>query len=616
MTKKQKRNLYRILLSLGLFILCLVLPFPENGPGQLFAFLVPFILCGWDVLRDAFLNIIHGQVLDEKFLMTAASVGSFALGEYTEAVAVMLFYQVGEWFQGIAVGRSRKNIAALMDIRPDTARVLRGGEEEEVSPDEVAAGEEIVVRPGERVPLDGVILEGAASVDTAALTGESAPRDLGVSDTVLSGSINLSGVIRVRTTSAADESTVSRILELVENATDKKAPVENFITRFSRIYTPAVVISAVLLACVPPLFFSGVWADWIYRALTFLVVSCPCALLVSVPLSFFGGIGGASRHGILIKGAGYMEVLAKIRTAVFDKTGTLTRGSFAVTDVHPSGVTPAELIDLAALAEAHSSHPIALSILAAHEGHIDRGRVTSIEEISGLGIRATIDGKDVLAGSSRLMDRFGVAWRLCGEDRGTVIHMAADGEYLGHIIISDSLKEDAPEALDKLRAMGVEKVVVLTGDTREAAEHALRDVKADLVVPQLLPQDKVARVEGLLSPGKPLCFVGDGINDAPVLVRADLGIAMGAMGSDAAIEAADIVLMDDSLSRLPLAMAFARKTMSVVRQNIAFSLAVKGAVLLLGALGVTGMGLAVFADVGVLCLVILNAMRCLKAPRV
>ncbi len=615
MTKKQKRELARILTALGLFISCLIIPFGENRTLRLLAFLVPCILCGWDVWRDAALNIVHGQVFDEKFLMAAASLGSFILGEYTEAVAVMLFYQVGEWFQGIAVGRSRRNIARLMDIRPDVAHVIRGGEETDVDPEEVAVGEELVVRPGERVPLDGVILEGAASVDTAALTGESAPRDLGVSDTVLSGSIDLSGVIRMRTTSLSEESTVSRILELVENATDKKAPVENFITRFSRIYTPAVVLSAVLLACIPPLFFGGVWREWIYRALTFLVVSCPCALLVSVPLSFFGGIGGAGRHGILIKGAGYMEVLAKVKTAVFDKTGTLTEGSFSVTDIHPSGVTPAELIDLAALAEAHSTHPIALSILAAHEGHIDKKRITSIEEIGGLGIRAVIDGREVLAGNSRLMDRFGIEWRLCREDSGTVIHMAADGIYLGHIIISDSVKKDAAVTLDRLREMGVRKIVVLTGDTREAAAHALRGLKTDLVVPELLPGDKVARVEELLSADPPVCFVGDGINDAPVLMRSDLGIAMGALGSDAAIEAADIVLMDDSLPKLPLAMAIAKKTMTVVRENIIFSLGVKGAVLVLGALGITGMGMAVFADVGVLCLVILNAMRCLRTPR-
>ena len=616
MSKKQKRNLCRILVSLGLLGLCLVIPFGENKILRFAAFLVPYLVCGWDVLRDAALNIIHGRVLDEKFLMAVASLGSFALGETTEAVAVMLFCQAGEWFQGIAVGRSRKSVAQLMDIRPDTARVLRNGEEQSVAPEEVEVGEEIVIRPGERVPLDGVILEGATSVDTAALTGESAPRDLGVSDMILSGSINLTGVVRVRSTASAEESTVSRILELVENATDKKAPVENFITRFSRVYTPAVVAAAVLLAVVPPLILSGSWNDWIYRALTFLVVSCPCALLVSVPLSFFGGIGGASRQGILVKGAGYMETLAKIRTAVFDKTGTLTRGCFEVTDVHPSGVSPAVLIDLAALAEAHSSHPIAQSILRAHEGHIDRDRISSIEELGGMGIRAVIDGKTVLAGNSRLMERFGIPWSLCGGDGGTVIHIAADGEYLGHILISDKIKEDAPAALDRLRGLGVEKIAVLTGDTAEAAAHALRDLRTDLVIPELLPQDKVAKVEELLSPGKPLCFIGDGINDAPVLVRADLGIAMGAMGSDAAIEAADVVLMDDSLSRLPLAMAIARKTMRIVKQNIIFSLAVKGAVLLLGALGVTGMGMAVFADVGVLCLVILNAMRCLRCPKI
>ncbi len=615
MTNKQKKNLARIGISLALFLLCLVLPLGERPVLRLCCFLVPYLLCGWDVVWSALVNIGHGQVFDEKFLMTVASIGSFALGEYTEGVAVMLFYQVGEWFQSLAVGRSRRSIAALMDIRPDTAVVLRDGQEEEVDPDEVETGEIILVRPGERIPLDGEVIEGRSSVDTAALTGESMPRDVSVSDPVLSGSINQSGVLKIRTSSPASESTVARILEMVENATDKKAPVENFITRFSRVYTPAVVFSALLLALVPPLFTGGDFSRWIHRALTFLVVSCPCALLVSVPLSFFGGIGGASSRGILIKGAGFMETLAKVRTCVFDKTGTLTKGTFEVTDVHPERITAAELIDIAALAEAHSTHPIAASILRAHEGHIDKRRIQSVEEVSGMGIRAVIDGRTILAGNTRLMESEQIPWKICAEDRGTVIHIADSGRYLGHLIISDRLKPEAGEALARLRTLGTEKVIVLTGDTAAAAESALKGLPIDRAIPELLPQDKVKELQALMAEGGPVLFAGDGINDAPVLVQADLGVAMGALGSDAAIEAADVVLMDDSLQKLPDAISIARKTMRVVRQNIVFSLAVKAAVLVLGALGITGMGLAVFADVGVLCLVILNAMRCLHVAR-
>ena len=612
MSKKQKKNLIRILIALALFLACLIIPFPASAPYlRLIAFLVPYLICGWDVVWSALCNIAHGQVFDEKFLMMIASAGSFVLGEYVEAAAVMLFYQVGEWFQSIAVGKSRRNIAALMDIRPDTATVLRDGTETEVDPEEVEVGETIVVKPGEKVPLDGVILEGTTSLDTAALTGESMPRDVGVSDPVLAGSINVSSVIRVRTTSEAGESTVSKILELVENATDKKAPVENFITRFSRVYTPAVVISAVLLAVLPPLFGLGTFAEWIHRALTFLVVSCPCALLVSVPLSFFGGIGGASRQGILIKGAGYMETLARVKTAVFDKTGTLTKGTFAVTDVHTSGATRAELMDLAALAEAHSSHPIAASILRAHEGHIDKSRIETVEELSGMGIRAVIDGVEILAGNARLMEQYNVSWNLCEHDHGTIIHVAKGRQYLGHIIISDELKEDTAEALSAIKTLGVERIVILTGDNRDTAEAMLKTLPADKVVSELLPDQKVAEVEKLLEGPRPLCFVGDGINDAPVLTRADVGIAMGGLGSDAAIEAADIVLMDDQPSKLSRAISVCRKTMRIVKENIIFSLAVKALVLILGALGITGMGTAVFADVGVLCLVILNAMRAL-----
>ena len=490
MTKKQKRNLVRIGIALGLFLVCLVLPLEKSSPLRLCCFLVPYLLCGWDVLWNAAVNIAHGQVFDEKFLMAVASLGSLALGEYTEAVAVMLFYQVGEAFQSFAVGRSRQSIAALMDIRPDTAVVLRDGRETEVDPEEVAVGETLLVRPGERIPLDGEVIEGRSSVDTAALTGESMPRDVSVSDQVLSGSINLSGVLKVKTSSLASESTVARILEMVENATDRKAPVETFITRFSKVYTPAVVLIAVLLALVPPLVTGGSFSEWVRRALTFLVVSCPCALLVSVPLSFFGGIGGASSKGILIKGAGYMETLAKARTCVFDKTGTLTRGTFEVTDVHPEAVTTAELIDIAALAEAHSTHPIAASILRAHAGHIDRKRISAVEEISGMGIRAVIDGREILAGSSRLMDEKHIPWKKCPEDHGTIIHISDSGRYLGHIIISDSLKPNAARAMERLRGLGIRKIVVLTGDSASAAEHALKGLPVDRILPELLPQDK------------------------------------------------------------------------------------------------------------------------------
>ncbi len=607
MTKKQKRTLLRILLA-GLLLAAAAL-LPLEGLWKALAFAVPWLVIGWDVLRDAIRNILHGQVFDEKFLMALATVGAFAVGEYPEAAAVMLFYQIGEWFQSIAVGRSRKSIAALMDIRPEYAVVLRDGAEEEVDPEEVAVGETILIRPGERVPLDGTVLEGSGSLNTAALTGESLPVDVAPGDRVVSGSINLTGVLRVRAESAYENSTVARILELVENSAEKKAKVEGFITRFARWYTPCVVIGALLLALVPPLFVGG-WDDWIHRALIFLVVSCPCALVVSVPLSFFGGIGGASRAGILIKGANDLETLAKVDTVAFDKTGTLTRGVFQVDAVHPKELDPDALLDIAAAAESHSRHPVAESIVAAHGGHIDPKRLGAVTELAGLGLEAVVDGETFFVGNGKLMDKVGADWHEC-HLAGTVVHLSRGTEYLGHIVINDTLKPDAAPAIAALKRLGVTKAVLLTGDRKKVAETVAEQLGVDEVRAELLPEQKVEAVERLLAGGAKLAFVGDGINDAPVLARADLGIAMGAMGSDAAIESADVVLMDDKPSRLSLAVRIARKTMGIVRQNIVLALAVKFAILILGALGYADMWLAVFGDVGVLILAILNAMRCL-----
>ena len=607
MTKKQKRTLLRILLA-GLLLLGAAL-LPAEGLWKALAYAVPWLVIGWDVLWGAIRNILRGQVFDEKFLMALATVGAFAVGEYPEAAAVMLFYQIGEWFQSVAVGRSRKSIAALMDIRPEFAVVLRDGEELEVDPEEVAVGETILIRPGERVPLDGTVLEGSGSLNTAALTGESMPVDVAPGDRVVSGSINLTGVLRVRAESAYENSTVARILELVENSAEKKARVEGFITRFARWYTPCVVIGAALLAFVPPLFVGG-WADWIHRALIFLVVSCPCALVVSVPLSFFGGIGGASRAGILIKGANDLETLASVDAVAFDKTGTLTRGVFQVDAVHPREIDPDALLDIAAAAESRSRHPVAESIVAAHGGHIDPSRLGAVTELAGLGLEAVVDGETFFVGNGKLMDRVGADWHEC-HLAGTVVHIAKGAEYLGHIVINDQLKPDAASAIASLKRLGVKKAVLLTGDRKKVAEAVAEQLGVDEVRAELLPEQKVEEVERLLAGGVKLAFVGDGINDAPVLARADLGIAMGAMGSDAAIESADVVLMDDKPSRLALAVRIARKTMGVVRQNIVLALAVKFAILILGALGYADMWLAVFGDVGVLILAILNAMRCL-----
>ena len=608
MTRRQKKTLWRIVAAAALTGAAALLP--VEGVWKALAFVVPYLVIGWDVLWSAVRNIAHGQVFDEKFLMAAATLGAFAIGEYPEAAAVMLFYQIGEWFQSVAVGRSRKSIAALMDIRPDFANVLRDGEEQQVDPEEVALGETIVVRPGERVPLDGVVLEGSGSVDTAALTGESMPADKTVGDTVLSGSINLTGLLKLRTSGVYAESTVARILELVENSAEKKARIEGVITRFARWYTPLVVISAVLLAVIPPLLFHGVWSDWIRRALIFLVVSCPCALVVSVPLSFFGGLGGASREGILIKGANYMEMLAKVDTIVFDKTGTLTQGRFAVDAIHPAEISAEELLDIAAAAESYSSHPVAESVVKAHEGDIDKSRIGEVKELAGLGVEAVVDGRVFSVGNGKLMDRVGADWHECHLP-GTVIHIAEGSRYMGHIVISDQLKPDAKEALQKLKTLGVKKTVMLTGDSEKAAKAVAETLGVDEVHAGLLPAQKVERVEALLDAGGCVAFVGDGINDAPVLSRADVGVAMGALGSDAAIESADIVLMDDKPSRLPLAIRLARRTMRIVHENIVFALAVKFGILILSAFGLTNMWWAVFGDVGVLILAILNAMRCM-----
>lgn len=611
MSKGQKIDLVRILLALVLWIVVWLLPL--DGYLKLIAFLVPYLVIGYDVLWSAVRNILHGQVFDENFLMAVASIGAFCVAQYPEAVAVLLFYQVGELCQGLAVGKSRKSIAALMDIRPDFARVLRDGKEETVDPQTVEVGETIIIKPGERVPLDAVVTKGESAVDTSALTGESLPCDKHVGDNVISGSINLNGLIEAKVRTAYAESTVSRVLDLVENSAAKKARAEAFITRFAKYYTPCVVIAAVLLAVLPPLILKQSFSEWITRALTFLVVSCPCALVISVPLSFFGGIGGASKLGILIKGANDLEALSKVDTVVFDKTGTLTQGRFEVTAVHAQEMSEAELLDIAALAESYSNHPIALSIIKAHGGHLDKSRVSSIEESSGYGVTAVIDGKKVSVGNDKLMHRAGVQWKDCHLP-GTTVHIAADGVYMGHIVISDTVKPDAKEAILALKNNGVRKTVMLTGDNKKNGEAVAAELGLDEAKTQLLPDEKVAAVEELLQqkPDKrTLAFVGDGINDAPVLARADVGIAMGALGSDAAIEAADIVLMDDRLTGLSKAMRISRKTMRIVHQNIVFSLLVKLAVLVLGALGIANMWFAVFADVGVMILAILNAMRAL-----
>ena len=612
MTTKQKRTLGRILLSLALFIAAYGFA-PAEGPWRLACFLAPYALIGWDILYKAARGILRGQVFDENFLMALATVGALCTGEYPEAVFVMLFYQVGEWFQGYAVGKSRSSISELMNIRPDYANIESNGGLERVDPDAVSVGDVIVIKAGEKIPLDGVVLTGKTSVDTAALTGESLPREVEPGDDVISGCVNLTGLIRVQVTRSFGQSTVSRILDLVENASAKKARAEQFITRFARIYTTAVVIAAALLALIPPLFLGG-WGDWLHRALIFLVISCPCALVISVPLSFFGGIGGASRKGVLVKGGNYLEAMAKAQIVVFDKTGTLTKGVFNVTAIHPDKVSEGQLLEMAAMAECYSDHPISRSLREAYGKEIDAAQVSEVEELSGRGVRARVNGRQVHAGNDKLMEEIGVKWHPCHRV-GTTVHVAVDGQYAGHIVISDEVKPDAAQAIRDLKAQGVEKTVMLTGDARAVGESVAQSLGLDQVHAQLLPADKVAQVEKLLSEkraGGTLIFVGDGINDAPVLSRADVGVAMGAMGSDAAIEAADIVLMDDQPGKIATAISIARKTMRIVRQNIAFALAVKFLVLVLGALGWVGMWAAVFADVGVSVLAILNAMRALR----
>ena len=631
LTRKQRKNLIRIIaaavLLIAVKILTAAVPVPAGIVWALY--LLPYAVIGWDILWKAVRNILNGQVFDENFLMALATVGAFGTGEYAEAVFVMLFYQVGELFQDYAVGKSRQSIAALMDIRPDVAN-LEGedGTLEEVDPEDVEVGAVIVVKPGERVPLDGQVLEGSSALDTAALTGESVPRDVGPGDTVISGCVNQSGLLRVQVTRPCEESTVSKILDLVENAGEKKASSENFITKFARYYTPCVVLAALALFLLPtialalipagslPAFLAGTgWTAWLHRALIFLVISCPCALVISVPLSFFGGIGGASKCGILVKGSNYLETLAQTETVVFDKTGTLTKGTFTVTAIHPeAGFTEGQILEYAALAEQFSDHPISQSLRAAYGKPIDAGRVSGVEEIAGHGVSAMVDGKAVSAGNSRLMERQKIAYHPC-ELPGTIVHVTADGVYAGHILISDLPKPEAKTLVEGLKAAGVKKTVMLTGDTEAAAKAVARDLGIDEYHAQLLPADKVERVESLLakkSPGAALAFVGDGINDAPVLTRADIGIAMGALGSDAAIEAADVVLMDDNPAKIAAAMRISRKTLRIVKQNIWFALGVKGAVLLLGAFGVATMWEAVFADVGVAFIAILNAMRCLQ----
>ena len=625
LSKKQRKMRNRILIAAALLILVKLLPL--TGWVRGLCCLAPYFIIGYDVLRKAALGIVNGQVFDENFLMALATVGAYATGEFDEAVFVMLFYQTGELFQDYAVGKSRTSIAALMDIRPDTANLETENGLETVDPEDVAVGSVIVVKPGERVPLDGTVLEGSSTLDTAALTGESLPRSIRVGDDIISGCVNLTGLLRVTVTKPCEESTVSKILELVENSSEKKAVSEQFITRFAKYYTPCVVYAAlalfliptVLLAVLPALpgFLAGtVWTDWLHRALTFLVISCPCALVISVPLSFFGGIGGASKCGILVKGGNYLEALAKADTVVFDKTGTLTKGTFAVSAVHPeAGFEADQVLEYAALAEQYSTHPIAVSLREACKSGMDRSRVANVEEIAGHGIMAEVDGKRVGVGNSRLMERQSVNWLPC-ELPGTIVHVTIDGFYAGHIVIADQPKPDAKEAIARLKAMGVKKTVMLTGDTKEVAHTVADALGLDEYHAELLPADKVARVEELLKQetGK-LAFVGDGINDAPVLTRADIGIAMGGLGSDAAIEAADIVLMDDQPTKIAAAIRIARKTVRIVRENIVFALTVKAVVLVMGALGKAPMWLAVFADVGVAFLAILNAMRCLYTEK-
>lgn len=622
MNKKQKKMLARILASAVLMIGLQFLP--VKGYIRFVLYLIPYLIIGYDILSKAFKGIKNRQPFDESLLMAVATVGAIVIalygdGDYTEAIAVMLFYQIGEWFQSYAVGKSRRNISDLMDIRPDYANIEVNGQLEQADPDEVEIGSVIIVRPGEKVPIDGIVMEGNSALNTSALTGESLPRDVAEGDEIVSGCINMTGVLKIKTTKEFGESTVSKILDLVENASSRKSKSEEFITKFARIYTPAVVYSAAALAVLPPLVrmlgmgLPADWGTWIYRALTFLVISCPCALVISIPLSFFAGIGGASNAGVLVKGSNYLETLSQTKCVVFDKTGTLTQGVFEVNEVHHNEMDREQLLEYAALAESSSSHPISRSLQRAYGKEIDRSRVTDVREISGNGVMAKVDGIEVAAGNAKLMDKLGVKWIDCHQ-AGTIVHMAAGGTYAGHIVISDVEKPHAKEAIRALRSAGIEKTVMLTGDSRKVAEHVAADLEIDEVYAELLPGDKVAKVEELLEQktnrGK-LAFVGDGINDAPVLTRADIGIAMGAMGSDAAIEAADIVLMDDDPMKIAKAIKISRKCLRIVYENIWFAIGVKLICLVLGAVGIANMWLAIFADVGVMIIAVLNAIRAL-----
>ena len=617
MNKKQKKVLTRIIIAAVLMIAFSFLP--VEGCAAFALFMIPYLVIGYDILIKAGKGIKNHQVFDENFLMAVATVGAIALGDYREGVAVMLFYQIGELFQSYAVGKSRRNISDLMDIRPDYANIERDGEIEEVDPDEVEIGSIIVVKPGEKVPIDGVIIEGTTTLNTSALTGESVPRDASEGDEVISGCINMTGVLRIKTTKEFGESTVSKILDMVENASSRKSRSENFISKFAKYYTPAVCYGALALAVLPPIvrmLFMGLspeWGDWIMRALTFLVISCPCALVISIPLSFFAGIGGASNAGVLVKGSNYLETLAGTKYVVFDKTGTMTQGVFEVTGVHHNTLPTDEILEYAALAESFSSHPISRSLQKAYGKAIDQSRVTDVQEVSGKGVIAKVDGRIVAAGNAKLMEMEGIPYQEC-HSVGTVVHMAVDGEYVGHILIADLLKPHAEEAIRALKAAGIKKTVMLTGDAKPVAEKVAADLRIDEVHSELLPGDKVAMVEKLLSQKnekEKLAFVGDGINDAPVLSRADIGIAMGAMGSDAAIEAADIVLMDDDPLKIAKAIRIARKCMRIVYENIYFAIGVKVICLILGAFGIANMWVAIFADVGVMVIAVLNAIRTL-----
>ena len=617
MTKKQKKSLTRIIIAALLMIILKFLP--AEGWLRFVLYMIPYLVVGYDILRKAFKGILNKQVFDENFLMAVATIGAIALGNYTEGVAVMLFYQIGELFQSYAVGKSRRNISELMDIRPDYANIEKDGELEQVDPDEVEVGTVIVVQPGEKVPIDGMIEEGSSTLNTSALTGESVPREAAAGEEVISGCINLTGLLKIRTTKEFGESTVSKILDLVENSSSKKSRSENFISKFARYYTPAVCYSALALAILPPLVrmlamgLAPEWGDWVYRALTFLVISCPCALVISIPLSFFAGIGGASNQGVLVKGSNYLETLAQTSYVVFDKTGTMTQGVFEVSGVHHNEISDEKLLEYAALAECSSSHPISKSLQKAYGKPIDRNRVTDIEEISGNGVTAKVDGISVAAGNAKLMKRLGISYQEC-HHVGTVIHMAVDGRYEGHILISDILKPHAKEAIAELKKAGIKKTVMLTGDSKRVADQVAKELGIEEVYSELLPADKVSKVEELLhqkSEKEKLAFVGDGINDAPVLSRADIGIAMGALGSDAAIEAADIVLMDDDPLKISKAIKIARKCIHIVYENIYFAIGIKILCLILGALGIANMWMAIFADVGVMIIAVLNAIRTL-----